>query len=90
MSNYTTNNYDFESFYPSLKRQKNSSTDLGTRYGGTVCGFHTIPHRNYYRVGRRETEVVGLLVTDRILCQSIQYVSVTWASSVFLKFCCGN
>ena len=28
---------------PSQLGRKNSGTDLGTGYGGTVCGFHTRP-----------------------------------------------
>ena len=28
---------------PSQLGRKNSGTDLGTGYGGTVCGFHTLP-----------------------------------------------
>ena len=33
--------FSFNSFQT---RQKNSGTDLGTGYGGTVCGFHTRPY----------------------------------------------
>ena len=43
MSYNDTNNYNFQSFHSFPTRQKKSGTDLGTEYGGTVCGFHTRP-----------------------------------------------
>ena len=33
----------FNLFISSQQGRKKSGTDLGTGYGGTVCGFHTRP-----------------------------------------------
>ena len=39
----------FNLFIPSQLGRKKSGTDLGTEYGGTVCGFHTRPVRGNFR-----------------------------------------
>ena len=47
---------------PSKQGRINSGTDLGTGYGGTVCGFHTRPSghdfRTKYYKGAYSTAIV--------------------------------
>ena len=45
MSQYAPIIITLSPLVPSQHGRKNSGTDLGTGYGGTVCGFHTQPFK---------------------------------------------